>query len=287
MKQITLILIAILMSSTRVFAQSDNTEITTVTFNIRYNSTEDGINIWENRKAWLTHSMRFFKADIIGAQEVTYTQLKDMLELLPSYAYIGIGRDGGNKGEFSPIFYNKARLEVLKSDTFWLSTTPNEVASKGWDAALPRIVTWALFKDKTSGQTFYHFNTHFDHRGKKARIESAKLFSEKINTIANSKPVFITGDLNSNPSSETIKTLLENEIKDPYLTLENDNVYGPEYTSNGWHAEGRNSEHRIDYVMYKGAIEPISLQILDAQRGDLYISDHFPLIFKAKLVLKN
>ena len=285
MKQITLILFALLIGSS-AFSQKANIELTTVAFNVRYNSSEDGVNVWENRKEWLAHSMRFFKADIIGAQEVTYKQLMDMAQLLPSYSYIGTGRDGGNNGELSPIFYNKARLEVLKSETFWLSTTPNQVGSKGWDAALPRVVTWALFKDKVSGQTFYHFNTHFDHRGVNARIESAKLLSKKINAIANSKPVFVTGDLNSSPESETIKTLLDSELKDPYLTLDKDAVYGPEYTFNGWNADGKNSKNRIDYVMYKGALEPLSLQILDGQRGDLYISDHFPLIFKAKIGLE-
>ena len=285
MKQIILILFALLIGSS-AFSQASNIELTTVAFNVRYNSSEDGVNIWENRKEWLTHSMRFIKADIIGAQEVTYKQLTDMAQLLPSYNYIGVGREGENNGEFSPIFYNKTRLEVLKSETFWLSTTPNQVGSKGWDAALPRVVTWALFKDKISGQTFYHFNTHFDHRGENARIESAKLLSEKISTIANSKPVFVTGDLNSSPESETIKTLLDSELKDPYLILDKDAVYGPAYTFNGWNADGRNENHRIDYVMYKGAVEPLSLQILDAQRGDFYISDHFPLIFKAKISLE-
>lgn len=283
MKQITLMFFALLIGGS-AFSQKANAELTTVAFNVRYNSTGDGVNIWENRKEWLAHSMRFFKVDIIGAQEVTHKQLLDMAHLLPSYGYVGSGRDGENNGEFSPIFYNKARLEVLKAETFWLSTTPNKVASKGWDAALPRVVTWALFKDKISGLTFYHFNTHFDHRGKTARIESAKLLSEKINTIANSQPVIVTGDLNSSPDSQTIKTLLDNQLKDPYLTLDKDHIYGPEYTFNGWDAEGKNASHRIDYVMYKGAVEPVSLQILDGQRGDLYISDHFPLIFKTRII---
>ncbi|MCG1035416.1 endonuclease/exonuclease/phosphatase family protein [Polaribacter sargassicola] len=285
MKQITLIFFALLLINSSVFSQTSNLELTAVAFNVRYNSSEDGVNIWENRKEWLAHSMRFFKVDIIGAQEVTYKQLMDMLQLLPSYGYIGVGREGENNGEFSPIFYNKTRLKVLKSETFWLSTTPNQVGSKGWDAALPRVVTWALFKDKISGKTFYHFNTHFDHRGKNARIESAKLLSKKINAIAISEPIFVTGDLNSSPESEAIKTLLESELKDPYLTLDKDSVYGPDYTFNGWSSKGKNSKNRIDYVLYKGAVEPLNLQILDGQRADLYISDHFPLILKAKLSL--
>ncbi|MFB9053986.1 endonuclease/exonuclease/phosphatase family protein [Formosa undariae] len=282
MKHLSILILALLLGSS-VFSQAQNQELTVVSFNVRYNSDQDGINIWDNRKEWLTHSMRFIKADLIGGQEVTYSQLLDMQKLLPNYEHIGIGRNGGNEGEFSPIFYRKDRFEIIKHETFWLSKTPTQVASKGWDANLPRIVTWALFKDKISGKTFYLFNTHFDHKGKEARLESAKLISKKINTIAKNEPVIVTGDFNSAPDSEPTEILLNNGFKDPYLTLDKDQVYGPEYSSNGWNVANKTSENRIDYIYYKGNIKPLSLQILDGQRGDKFISDHFPIIAKLNI----
>ncbi|RXG28456.1 Metal-dependent hydrolase, endonuclease/exonuclease/phosphatase family [Leeuwenhoekiella marinoflava DSM 3653] len=276
-----MVLALLLISSAN--SQENKKELNICSFNVRYNSPDDGINIWENRKDWLTHSMRFYQADLMGTQEVTHTQLVDMQALLPNYAYIGIGREGDTQGEYSAIFYKKDRFEVVDSNTFWLSETPNVIASKGWDAALPRIVTWALFKDKHSGVSFYHFNTHFDHRGKQARIESAALLTQKINEIAGGSPVLLTGDFNSSPDSEAIDTLLKNGLKDPYLNLDSDQVYGPEYSANGWDAAGRTSDSRIDYVFYKGAVQPLTLQILDGQRGQRYISDHFPVIAKVEL----
>lgn len=281
MKKLIYIIFALLLSSGAI-SQETNSELTVVSFNVRYNSSEDGINIWENRKDWLTHSIRFLSADIVGAQEVTYSQLTDMQELLQAYSYVGIGRDGGNKGEFSPVFYKRERLELLEHDTFWLSETPKQIASKGWDAALPRIVTWALFRDKVTGNTFYHFNTHFDHQGKEAQIKSAILLSKKIKEIAKKAPVLVSGDFNSSPESEPIKTLLESNLNDPYITLDKDRVYGPKYSFNGWNVEGRSS-NRIDYIFYSGAVKPLSLQIMDAQRGDRFISDHFPVIAKVKI----
>ncbi|MEH6658438.1 endonuclease/exonuclease/phosphatase family protein [Leeuwenhoekiella marinoflava] len=282
MKKIIVMVCALLLISS-AFAQENKKELTICSFNVRYNSADDGINIWENRKDWLTHSIRFYQTDLIGTQEVTHTQLLDMQALLPNYAYVGIGREGDTQGEYSAIFYKKDRFEVIESNTFWLSETPNVIASKGWDAALPRIVTWVLFKDKHSGITFYHFNTHFDHRGIQARIESAKLLAEKINEIAGGSAVLLTGDLNSSPNSKAIDTLLKNGLKDPYLSLDSDLVYGPEYSANGWDATGRTSENRIDYVFYKGAVQPLRLQILDGQRGQRFISDHFPVIAKVEL----
>jgi len=35
----------------------------------------------------------------VGAQEVTYAQLIDMENLLPTYSYVGVGREGGKKAE--------------------------------------------------------------------------------------------------------------------------------------------------------------------------------------------
>lgn len=286
MKKIIYIIFALLLSSGAI-SQEMNAELTAISFNVRYNSSDDGINIWENRKEWLAHSIRFLNAHLVGAQEVTYLQLTDIQKLLPAYNYVGIGREGGNKGEFSPIFYKKERLELLEHDTFWLSETPKQIASKGWDAALPRIVTWALFKDKVTGNTFYHFNTHFDHRGKEARIKSAVLLSQKIKEIAKKEPVVVTGDFNSSPLSEPIKILLESNLKDPYVTLDKDRVYGPEYSSNGWNVKGKSSKDRIDYIFYSGAVTPVSLQIMDAQRGDSFISDHFPVIAKVNITAEK
>ena len=282
MRTLVSIAFALLLFSS-VNAQKSKRELVISSFNIRYNSPDDGINIWEQRKDWLTHSIRFYQADLIGTQEVTHTQLLDMQALLPNYAHVGIGREGATQGEYSAIFYKKERFEVLDSNTFWLSETPDVVASKGWDAALPRIVTWALFIDKHSGVRFYHFNTHFDHRGKQARIASAALLTQKIKEIAGTSPVLLTGDFNSSPKSEAIATLLSSGLKDPYITLDADQVYGPEYSANGWDATGRTSDSRIDYIFYSGGVQPLTLQILDGQRGDRYISDHFPVIAKVEL----
>jgi hypothetical protein len=44
----------------------------------------------------------------IVSQEVLHNQLLDIQSLLgPGWAYVGVGRDDGQKaGEYSPIFYN-------------------------------------------------------------------------------------------------------------------------------------------------------------------------------------
>lgn len=260
-------------------AQQDKNGLAVMSFNIRYNNPDDGINVWENRKEWLTKSIRFFEADLVGAQEVTYTQLQDMEDLLPKYRYVGVGREGGNKGEFSPIFYRKDRFQLLESNTFWLSKTPEKVGSKGWDAALPRIVSWAKFKDKGSGKKFFLFNTHFDHRGKTARKKSAELIAKEIERIAGDSTVILTGDFNALPNSGPYAALTKNGLKDVFSDLDVESRYGTEYTTNGWDIEAGDERNRIDYVFYKGKkIVPIKYHVLDGQRAKRFISDHFPVL---------
>lgn len=272
-----LIVIASLFFSLGILAQENDNDITVMSYNIRYNNQSDGINIWENRKEWLTNSITFFEGDIVGAQEVTFTQLKDMKALLPDYQHIGEGRDGGEKGEFSPIFYVKDRFEVLESSTFWLSETPGVVASKGWDAALSRIVTWAKFKDKKVGNIFYFFNTHFDHRGTEARKKSAEIISSKIDSIAGNEPVILTGDFNTPPDSDPYKILMDSGMED--TSLNTNMSYTPGYTHNSWNVEAEGDYNIIDYVFYRGKeLSPLKYHVLDGQRGKRFISDHFPVI---------
>ena len=135
-----------------------------------------------------------------GVQEATLTQMKDLEVGLPGYNYVVVGRDDGStKGEFSAIFYKRGELKVLQEDTFWLSETPEKV-SVGWDAALPRICTYAQFELTSSKRTFWHFNTHFDHIGETARAESAKFIVSKIaDLVSFGDVVVLSGDFNAEP----------------------------------------------------------------------------------------
>ncbi len=81
--------------------------------------------------------------------------------------------DGHEGGEYAAIYYRRDRFRVVRSGRFWLSQSPLEIGSIGWDAALPRIATWAAFEDTT-----VKINTHFDHRGEEARLQSTRLIVE-------------------------------------------------------------------------------------------------------------
>ena len=194
MKSITFILLIFACN----FAMAQNLRI--ITYNIRLNIPSDGINAWPNRSNQVSALLYFHQADIFGLQEALIDQIKDINAQLPNMAWVGVGRDDGKKaGEFSPIFYNSKKFKVLKKGWFWLSETPDK-PGLGWDAAYNRLCTWVLLETAKKERQFMVFNTHFDHKGVKARTESAKLILRKIMELNKSNlPIILTGDFNLTP----------------------------------------------------------------------------------------
>ena len=253
--------------------------LTVMTYNIRYDSPDDGRNRWENRRELLVSQVRFHQPDVLGTQEVLSNQLRYLDRELDDYDYVGIGREGGDDGEYSALFYNDRKLRVEDSGTFWLSPTPGEV-STGWDAALPRIVTWARFRRLDTRESFLAFNTHFDHRGEQARLESARLLVSSISRMnTENLPVVVTGDLNLTPDTDAI-SVLTGYLEDSYE--EADVRLGPVGTFTGFDYDAP-AERRIDYVMVSEGIEVQRYAVLTDAVDRRFPSDHFPVV--AKVIL--
>jgi endonuclease/exonuclease/phosphatase family metal-dependent hydrolase len=173
------------------------------------------------------------------------------------------------------FFYRKDRFEILEDTTIWLSDTP-EVPSIGWDAAYKRIITWAEVKDRNTGKIFYFFNTHFDHKGDIAKLESANLLNKKIVEITGETPAVVTGDLNFTPASKGYAILTKNNLVDAQKAAEVDNS-GLNVTFNGFQ-EQLEEGNKIDYIFIKNDIEVIKHQIIYDTINGRFPSDHMPVI---------
>lgn len=247
-----------------------------MTYNIRLNIDSDGENAWPNRRDFFASQIQFYEPDIFGIQEALPDQITDISNALKQYANVGIGRDGEGKGESSNIYYKKDRFKVLETQTFWLSETPGEI-SKGWDAALNRVCTYALLSDKTTGKRFWVFNTHLDHIGEIARTKSIKLILSKIEAVNRPDyPVIFMGDFNSEPETERIISL-KKEMIDSRSTSEN-TPFGPSGTFNGFiHSEP--VTHLIDYIFISKneKLKVLKYAILSDSKDLKYPSDHLPV----------
>ena len=249
-----------------------------MSFNIRYNNPDDGEDAWPNRKDMVAGVIRFHDADFAGLQEALLGQIEDLEARLPQYAWIGVGRtDGVSEGEFTPIFYRPDRFELLEHDTFWLSESPEVPGSKSWDAALERIATWGLFRDRGTGGRFILLNTHFDHIGQEARRESAELILTQLDEIAADLPTVVTGDFNATDDSEPYRVLTNADtgLRDA-LSVTQQPHYGPTSSWSGFEAVAE--DRRIDFVFVSDDVDVLRHGILSETVDGRFPSDHLPVL---------
>ena len=253
--------------------------IQAMSFNIRYDNPGDGKNNWQYRIPKVTGMFDKHDVDLGGLQEVLHSQFLTLQKTLPEYEFVGVGRDDGKtKGEYAPIFFRKADYELLSSETVWLSETPEKVGSKGWDAALPRITTFATLRHKASGKLILLGSAHYDHRGKGARRNSGAVIHDYI-TKAREKQdiemIILTGDFNDIPNSSTTKAIEnKNCLFDARRMAEE--ISGPNSTWNGFRSVA--AYERWDYIFTNPVTQIVSHVIDDSKIDGRFPSDHLPVI---------
>ncbi len=254
-----------------------------MSFNIRFDNPNDGPDAWPHRKDFVTDLIRFHKVDLLGIQEGLFHQLEEMEQMMPGFAWIGAGRDDGERaGEFSAIFYKTDRFELIEEDTFWLSDTPDEPGSIGWDAAITRVATWARFLDLENNRVFFVLNTHFDHVGQEARVESAGLIIEKVSELADGDPVIVMGDLNVTEENEAYQIFSDSETRSSDLELFDGfyhSIHGHYGATSTWNAFREViPNRRIDYIFTNASFQFREHGILADVRDGRFPSDHLPVL---------
>ena len=281
------------------------TAIRVLSYNVRYANRGDHHDAWHDRRDAVGRLVRFHRPDVAAFQEPLPDQRDDLRERLPAYEFVGRGREGGGEGEGCPVAVRSDRWEVAASDTFWLSETPDE-PSTGWDAAYPRIATWARIRAVEGTAELLVVNTHFDHVSARARRGAARLLRERVPEIAadegdsdETPPVVLVGDLNCTPGSDPHRILVdgvdagaggsaaEKPTDRDALALRDaaadaDLRHGPETSLTDFSRliDGR----RIDHALVSPDVTAEAFATL-ADRDDRgrYPSDHLPILARLSL----
>lgn len=256
-----------------------------VTYNIRFDNPADGPNVWTARREAMVGYLRETKPDLVGLQEVLPNQRDYLAGELPEFAVYSVGRDDGEKGEATPIFYRKDRFELVDKGSFWLSDTPERPGSRGWDAALPRVASWVKLLDRQAQKPLLFVNTHFDHRGPMARLESAKLLIRQIDKLdgegTETLSVVLTGDFNCTARQAPYAVLVgqqqegaaEQKLLDAQHISKTPHT-GGDSTSSGFRELRPGA--KIDFIFVRG-LTVSSHAIDDPRTSGRFVSDHQPV----------
>jgi len=177
---------------------SDYFTVRVVTFNIlNMNSNKfESVNYWENRRIQVTTHLSQLNPDFFGVQEAYFEQLQYLNSSLSNrkYTWSGLGRDDGViGGEFSAIFFDMDKFQLLDAGTFWLSDTP-DIPSR-FPEDHQRICSWIHLQLKEDGSEFFVFNTHYGF-SPELQIKSSILLNQRVVNMTGDLPVIIMGDFN-------------------------------------------------------------------------------------------
>ncbi len=244
-----------------------------MSFNIRLGLARDGRNRWYRRRELTFDVIRHARCHLMGLQEAFPFQLDELLEKFPTFGAIADKTYGGRQtGTYGPILFDTERLEAAQSGDFWLAPEPEGDRKRAWDAAVPRICTWAVFRDRTDGSRLAFLNAHFD-MGRIARLESAKLVVAKLDSLDH-LPRLFTGDLNADESSDAAHVLLSSGLRDTFR------VHHPDAEANTYHGfrgKGVRNLGKIDYVFCDDRWKVTGAEIDRFSSDGRFPSDHFPI----------
>lgn len=262
----------LLMMTNAGASEASNSFLKVLTWNIQVGS-DAGVfpNGWTKRKAALKALLSKQESDVICLQEPTKEQLNFVAPLLPNHSFIGVGRDDGKeKGEFCPIFYDRTKLELVKSGTFWLSDTPDS-SKNTWDLMYKRICTWAMLRAKGGGTQFCVFNTHFP-LNPLARKKSAELVVKQIESICPGRNRILVGDFNCELGSDAWKCFENAGFHNAEALLTKPATAAT--LSPTYHVGGKPTVC-IDAVFLSKGLSAKSHRLINQAVDGVYPSDHF------------
>ncbi|NLG25935.1 MAG: endonuclease/exonuclease/phosphatase family protein [Clostridiales bacterium] len=264
--------------------------IRVISFNILFDDP-CGAHPWAGRRDQVAALLARWQPDLLCVQEALEGQKADLLAALPPFDAYGVGRDDGKSGgEQAPIFHRRDRFDLLDQGHFWLSPTPQQAGSVGWDAKHPRTAVWKHLVHRASGRPVLVVNTHYDHVGREANRKSIDVIGRNLPPTPPDCAVLLCGDFNSDEQSPAYGAIVRAGFRDAAAACASAYDAGPRFSYHRFQMDryGREAQaimqthdrafRAIDHLFYRGNLAVARYRHLPDAADGAYPSDHFPVL---------
>lgn len=239
-----------------------------VTFNLRFAYSTDGVNSFIHRAGMILGTIAEKKPDIICFQEANDQNIGFLRKyLMPDYVLLLNRRGEGLTGEGVAVAYRPEKCSLHGLEVFWLSPTPNVIASKfPGQSNHPRICQKLWFQNEQTGNTFKLYNLHLEELSEDVRLRQMELVLHY--SARETEPTFLLGDLNTLPDGKVCGFCNEQGLVD--LTGD---------IPDSFHDFGRGKPIKIDYIFTDPATAArvSSVSAWEDCVNGIYLSDHYPI----------
>ncbi len=259
-----------LLSTVHKIRLDDNTATQSVmTFNVRcITSADTGEFGWKNRASLICDLLQEETPSVICMQENKKRQYSFFKNFLSGYDSVATYRDSSVFSECLPVFFRADMYELVDTQTFWLSDTPEKM-SNTWGAEHFRICTFVILKNRNTGREFIVANVHLDYKSQDIRIKSIRLIYERLSKF--NLPTIVMGDFNCTPKSKA-SALAKKYFADVGQGFGDEN----KGTFNNFENEYRNK--KLDYMLQiPGSFTVNKYKVIDKKYNNHFASDHFPV----------
>lgn len=248
---------------------NDKDHLTVMTMNLRFGLAEDGENGWDHRKIPVKKILKKYPVDFLGFQEVNHFQAEFLDSVLPDHQFVGWHNRSVDWWQSNLLFFHQS-WECLKHSHYFLSHTPKKTSTME-GAKWPRQCVIGWFR--RGEQELLVANTHFDFNSE-VQIKSAGLVLDFLSEFPEGIPAVITGDFNCSPDSPAFDVFKNNGFKE---------VFGSEKVTTFHEFKGKATGKHIDWILYKGALTPVSRQVAKDSFSNRFPSDHYPVHVRFEL----
>lgn len=255
-----------------------------MSFNVRWDGFDDDPNGWSKRRDSVVALIKQHQPDIIGFQEPSKQQTRDLADALPGYRIV---QEAHERALHIPIAVKIDRFIVTASGSFWLvDRSPLQGGT--------RRCAWLRLLDNKTTKELYVYNVHLDGRDPIAHLNSvAKLIANIIERKPKA-PFVVTGDFNQVETGSSIRYLTDSrpvvardgrQWRNP-LPLSDTfrRIHGAKTGVGTGHGfTGRTDGGRIDYIFVELTSDVLDASILRSKPYGIFPSDHYPVTARVRL----